>query len=79
MSGCAGGKSAPCQQAGSRKRRNWAGLRQKWKLLGLFEIDQQHEFYPLTSMMKEGLATAAQIPLDQDAPVSTSQSTRLAC
>ncbi|XP_029693442.1 phosphatidylinositol 4-phosphate 5-kinase-like protein 1 isoform X5 [Takifugu rubripes] len=72
MSGCAGGRFAPRQQAGSKKRRNWAGLRQKWKLLGLFEIDQQHEFYPLTSMMKEGLATAAQNPPDQDAPTELS-------
>uniref|UniRef100_A0A3P8WPL9 Phosphatidylinositol-4-phosphate 5-kinase like 1 n=1 Tax=Cynoglossus semilaevis TaxID=244447 RepID=A0A3P8WPL9_CYNSE len=38
----------------------WGGLRQQWKLLGLFEIDQQHEFYSLTCMMKEGLAAAVQ-------------------
>lgn len=44
----------------TRRRRRWGGLRQQWKLLGLFEIDQQHEFYSLTCMMKEGLAAAVQ-------------------
>uniref|UniRef100_A0A8C2AWS3 Phosphatidylinositol-4-phosphate 5-kinase-like 1 n=1 Tax=Cyprinus carpio TaxID=7962 RepID=A0A8C2AWS3_CYPCA len=43
------------------KRRRWGRLRQQWKLLGLFEIDQQHEFYSLTCMMKEGLCAAVQI------------------
>uniref|UniRef100_A0A1A8V846 Phosphatidylinositol-4-phosphate 5-kinase-like 1 n=1 Tax=Nothobranchius furzeri TaxID=105023 RepID=A0A1A8V846_NOTFU len=38
----------------------WGGLRQQWKLLGLFEIDQNHEFYSLTCMMKEGLFAAIQ-------------------
>ncbi|KAG7480544.1 hypothetical protein MATL_G00057310 [Megalops atlanticus] len=46
------------------KRRLWGGLRQQWKLLGLFEIDQQHEFYGLTRMMKEGLAAAVQNTID---------------
>ncbi|XP_056259491.1 phosphatidylinositol 4-phosphate 5-kinase-like protein 1 [Seriola aureovittata] len=48
----------------SVKRRRWGGLRQQWKLLGLFEIDQQHEFYGLTCMMKEGLAAAIQSTID---------------
>ncbi|XP_039515854.1 phosphatidylinositol 4-phosphate 5-kinase-like protein 1 isoform X1 [Pimephales promelas] len=42
------------------KRKRWGGLRQQLKLLGLFEIDQQHEFYSLTCMMKEGLSAAVQ-------------------
>ncbi|XP_041667205.1 phosphatidylinositol 4-phosphate 5-kinase-like protein 1 isoform X2 [Cheilinus undulatus] len=46
------------------KRRRWGGLRQQWKLLGLFEIDPQHEFYGLTCMMKDGLAKATQISID---------------
>ncbi|KAJ8379563.1 hypothetical protein SKAU_G00003410 [Synaphobranchus kaupii] len=46
------------------KRRLWGGLRQQWKLLGLFEIDQQHEFYSLTQMMKEGLSAAVQNTID---------------
>ncbi|XP_047426324.1 phosphatidylinositol 4-phosphate 5-kinase-like protein 1 [Mugil cephalus] len=48
------------QHSGTVKMRRWGGLRQQWKLLGLFEIDQQHEFYSLTCMMKEGLAAAIQ-------------------
>ncbi|XP_053196483.1 phosphatidylinositol 4-phosphate 5-kinase-like protein 1 [Scomber japonicus] len=48
------------QHSGTVKRRRWGGLRQQWKLLGLFEIDQHHEFYSLTCMMKEGLAAAIQ-------------------
>uniref|UniRef100_A0A3B4F2J5 Phosphatidylinositol-4-phosphate 5-kinase like 1 n=1 Tax=Pundamilia nyererei TaxID=303518 RepID=A0A3B4F2J5_9CICH len=51
-------------QQRSMKRRRWGGLRQQWKLLGLFEIDQQHEFYSLTCMMKEGLAAAIQSTID---------------
>lgn len=51
-------------RSGTVKRRRWGGLRQQWKLLGLFEIDQQHEFYGLTCMMKEGLAAAIQTTID---------------
>ncbi|XP_031731633.1 phosphatidylinositol 4-phosphate 5-kinase-like protein 1 isoform X1 [Anarrhichthys ocellatus] len=54
------GMSGHRQHSGTVKRRLWGGLRQQWKLLGLFEIDQQHEFYSLTCMMKEGLAAATQ-------------------
>ncbi|XP_007575148.1 phosphatidylinositol 4-phosphate 5-kinase-like protein 1 [Poecilia formosa] len=48
----------PSQRSATVKRRRWGGLRQQWKLLGLFEIDQQHDFYGLTCRMKEGLAAA---------------------
>jgi len=52
------------------KRKRWGGLRQQLKLLGLFEIDQQHEFYSLTCMMKEGLSAAVQNnPLRVSIPV----------
>lgn len=68
--------SAPSQAGSWRRRRRWAGLRQKWKLLGLFEIDQQHEFYTLTSLMKEGLATASQNPPEEEQPVSSSSENR---
>uniref|UniRef100_A0A667WKP8 Phosphatidylinositol-4-phosphate 5-kinase like 1 n=1 Tax=Myripristis murdjan TaxID=586833 RepID=A0A667WKP8_9TELE len=54
----------PSNPFGKVKRRRWGGLRQQWKLLGLFEIDQQHEFYSLTCMMKEGLAAAVQNSID---------------
>lgn len=61
----------------ARKRRRWGGLRQQWKLLGLFEIDQQHEFYALTCMMKEGLAAVSQ-KADSGAPtVSIGNDSRL--
>ncbi|XP_034152649.1 phosphatidylinositol 4-phosphate 5-kinase-like protein 1 isoform X4 [Esox lucius] len=55
------------------KRKMWGGLRQKWKLLGLFEIDQQHEFYSLTCMMKEGLSAAVQNAIDNPAPDELSE------
>ncbi|XP_060768247.1 phosphatidylinositol 4-phosphate 5-kinase-like protein 1 isoform X2 [Neoarius graeffei] len=55
------------------KRRVWGGLRQRWKLLGVFEIDQQHEFYPLTCMMKEGLAAAVQNTIDNPIPNELSE------
>ncbi|MEQ2194339.1 hypothetical protein XENOCAPTIV_027659 [Xenoophorus captivus] len=66
MSGAPGmpGRQQQQQRSGTVKRRRWGGLRQQWKLLGLFEIDQQHEFYSLTSMMKEGLAAAIQTTID---------------
>uniref|UniRef100_A0AAV2IZ72 PIPK domain-containing protein n=1 Tax=Knipowitschia caucasica TaxID=637954 RepID=A0AAV2IZ72_KNICA len=51
---------APARQQKTGKRRRWGGLRQQWQLLGLFQIDEQHEFYQLTCMMKQGLATAIQ-------------------
>ncbi|GAA6092475.1 phosphatidylinositol 4-phosphate 5-kinase-like protein 1 isoform X1 [Tachysurus ichikawai] len=50
------------------KRKGWGGLRQRWKLLGVFEIDPQHEFYLLTCMMKEGLAAAVQNTIDNPIP-----------
>uniref|UniRef100_A0A3B3ZH43 PIPK domain-containing protein n=1 Tax=Periophthalmus magnuspinnatus TaxID=409849 RepID=A0A3B3ZH43_9GOBI len=53
------------------KRRRWGGLRQQWQLLGLFQIDEQHEFYHLTCMMKEGLSAAIQRTSDPVPTVST--------
>ncbi|XP_076867877.1 phosphatidylinositol 4-phosphate 5-kinase-like protein 1 isoform X2 [Brachyhypopomus gauderio] len=50
------------------KTRVWRGLRQQWKLLGVFEIDQKHEFYALTTMMKEGLSAAVQNTIDNPIP-----------
>ncbi|XP_063792724.1 phosphatidylinositol 4-phosphate 5-kinase-like protein 1 isoform X1 [Pseudophryne corroboree] len=51
----------------SRRRRLFWKLRQRWKLLGLFEIDKEHEFYPLTCDLKEGLRDAIQDTIDTDA------------
>ncbi|XP_028830814.1 phosphatidylinositol 4-phosphate 5-kinase-like protein 1 isoform X2 [Denticeps clupeoides] len=61
------GRGGP-QRSRTGKRRRWGGLRQQWKLLGLFEIDQQHEFHGLTCMMKEGLSTAVQNTIDNAIP-----------
>ncbi|XP_052448764.1 phosphatidylinositol 4-phosphate 5-kinase-like protein 1 [Carassius gibelio] len=55
------------------KKRWWGRLRQQWKLLGLFEIDQQHEFYSLTCMMKEGLYAAVQNTIDNPLPDELSE------
>ncbi|XP_051951714.1 phosphatidylinositol 4-phosphate 5-kinase-like protein 1 [Xyrauchen texanus] len=55
------------------KRRRWGGLRQQWKMLGLFEIDQQHEFYSLTCMMKEGLCATMQNTIDNPLPDELSE------
>ncbi|XP_006640846.3 phosphatidylinositol 4-phosphate 5-kinase-like protein 1 isoform X1 [Lepisosteus oculatus] len=54
---------APRRSRTVRRRLLWR-LRQQWKLLGLFEIDQEHEFYALTCMMKEGLSAAVQNTID---------------
>ncbi|XP_069465207.1 phosphatidylinositol 4-phosphate 5-kinase-like protein 1 [Ambystoma mexicanum] len=56
--------STGSRKSRNRKRRIFWRLRQKWKLLGLFEIDQEHEFYSLTSMLKEGLRDAVQDSID---------------
>ncbi|XP_030062218.1 phosphatidylinositol 4-phosphate 5-kinase-like protein 1 [Microcaecilia unicolor] len=47
------------------KHRLFMKLRQKWKLLGLFEIDGDHEFYNLTCSLKEGLRAALQASIDK--------------
>ncbi|KAM4696847.1 phosphatidylinositol 4-phosphate 5-kinase-like protein 1 isoform 2-T2 [Rhinophrynus dorsalis] len=51
----------------TRPRRLFWRLRQRWKLLGLFEIDKDHEFYPLTCDLKEGLRQAIQDTIRSDA------------
>nr|XP_057913047.1 phosphatidylinositol 4-phosphate 5-kinase-like protein 1 [Doryrhamphus excisus] len=48
------------KHSSTAKRQRWQGLRRQWELLGLFEITQQHEFYNLTRMIKEGLSTSIQ-------------------
>lgn len=71
------GMSGHHQRSGTRKSRRWGGLRQQWKLLGLFQIDQQHEFYSLTCMMKEGLAAALQNTIENAPTVSTDHQRKL--
>ncbi|XP_061656350.1 phosphatidylinositol 4-phosphate 5-kinase-like protein 1 isoform X2 [Phyllopteryx taeniolatus] len=52
------------KHSGTLKRKRWGGLRRRWELLGLFEIDQHHQFYSLTCMMKEGLSASIQTTVD---------------
>ncbi|XP_056444215.1 phosphatidylinositol 4-phosphate 5-kinase-like protein 1 isoform X1 [Gadus chalcogrammus] len=54
----------PSATVKTRRRKRWGGLRQKWKMLGLFPIDPEHEFHGLTCMMKDGLAAAIQSTVD---------------
>ncbi|XP_034025542.1 phosphatidylinositol 4-phosphate 5-kinase-like protein 1 [Thalassophryne amazonica] len=44
----------------STRRRRWWQLRQRWRMLGVFEIDQDHEFYHLTAVIKEGMQASIQ-------------------
>ncbi|KAE8583189.1 hypothetical protein XENTR_v10020457 [Xenopus tropicalis] len=54
----------------TRHRRLFWNLRQRWKLLGLFEIDQEHEFYPLTCDLKQGLKQAIQESIHSDTTIA---------
>lgn len=63
-----------CRSRAAR-RKLWGSLRQKWRMLGLFEINQEHDFYSLTCLMKEGLHSAVQTSIDKPAPVSKTQIT----
>ncbi|KAM7366930.1 hypothetical protein PAMP_014865 [Pampus punctatissimus] len=47
----------------SRQRRWWR-LRQRWRMLGVFEINPEHEFYHLTSMIKEGIHASIQTTMN---------------
>ncbi|KAI1882457.1 hypothetical protein AGOR_G00250950 [Albula goreensis] len=57
----------------SRGQRLWGGLRQQWRLLGVFEINEQHPFHGLTCMMKEGLSAAVQNTIDNPPPDELSE------
>ena len=59
--------------------RQWQGLRQRWGMLGLFEIKQDHEFYDLTSVMKEGLHAAVQPSVENPPPVRDKRKKYLTC
>ncbi|XP_055516153.1 phosphatidylinositol 4-phosphate 5-kinase-like protein 1 [Leucoraja erinacea] len=60
----AGAQDANMNRRTYTKRKFLWRARQKWKLLGLFEIDQDHEFYSFTCMLKEGLTAAVQVSID---------------
>ena len=70
LKGLSGGPRQPSATVKTRRRKRWGGLRQKWKMLGLFPIDSQHEFHGLTCMMKDGLAAAIQSTIDTPPTVS---------
>uniref|UniRef100_A0A667Y1P9 Phosphatidylinositol-4-phosphate 5-kinase like 1 n=1 Tax=Myripristis murdjan TaxID=586833 RepID=A0A667Y1P9_9TELE len=53
------------------RRRRWWHLRQRWRMLGVFEIDSEHEFYHLTTIIKEGILSALQSSMDTPRPVRT--------
>ncbi|XP_048100422.1 phosphatidylinositol 4-phosphate 5-kinase-like protein 1 isoform X2 [Alosa alosa] len=55
------------RRSGTVDRRLWARLTRRWRLLGLFEIGEDHEFYNLTVMMKDGLSAALESAVDQPA------------
>uniref|UniRef100_UPI00398F7B33 phosphatidylinositol 4-phosphate 5-kinase-like protein 1 isoform X2 n=1 Tax=Pristiophorus japonicus TaxID=55135 RepID=UPI00398F7B33 len=57
-------QDASMNQRSAAKRKFLWRARQKWKLLGLFEIDRDHEFYEFTCMLKEGLTAAVQVSID---------------
>ncbi|XP_067430037.1 phosphatidylinositol 4-phosphate 5-kinase-like protein 1 isoform X1 [Thunnus thynnus] len=46
------------------RRRRWWHLRQRWRMLGVFEINSEHEFYHLTTMIKEGMHASIQTSMD---------------
>ncbi|KAJ3603512.1 hypothetical protein NHX12_028257 [Muraenolepis orangiensis] len=50
--------------SGAARRRRWWQLKQQWSMLGVFEIDQEHEFHSLTCAMKTGLQAALLNPPD---------------
>ncbi|KAM6965372.1 phosphatidylinositol 4-phosphate 5-kinase-like protein 1 [Aplochiton taeniatus] len=45
--------------------RTWQDIRKKCKMLGVFEVNHEHEFYNLTCMMKEGLRSTVQTSVDE--------------
>ncbi|XP_068770917.1 phosphatidylinositol 4-phosphate 5-kinase-like protein 1 [Struthio camelus] len=51
-----------CHRA--RRRRLFWRLHQQWKLLGVFEINAEHEFYGLTCRLRAGLGAATQAAID---------------
>ncbi|XP_070821069.1 phosphatidylinositol 4-phosphate 5-kinase-like protein 1 [Chaetodon trifascialis] len=55
-------KAAGSSRAATQRR--WWHLRQEWRMLGVFEINREHEFYHLTAMIKEGMHTSIQTTMD---------------
>lgn len=62
-----GRKRAPA----SSRRAEWWRLRQRWRMIGVFEIDPEHEFYQLTTTIKEGMQHVIQTCVDGEPQVSS--------
>ncbi|KAM3867771.1 phosphatidylinositol 4-phosphate 5-kinase-like protein 1 [Diretmus argenteus] len=54
--------------SGATRRRRWWHLRQRWRMLGVFEIHAEHQFYHLTSVIKDGIHAAIQTGVDMPGP-----------
>ncbi|KAJ0019067.1 hypothetical protein NQD34_006636 [Periophthalmus magnuspinnatus] len=52
----------------ARRRRRWWHLRQQWSMLGVFEISADHEFFRLTTFIKEGTRVSIQKGVVSDRP-----------
>ncbi|XP_029294655.1 phosphatidylinositol 4-phosphate 5-kinase-like protein 1 [Cottoperca gobio] len=55
------------------RRRRWWHLRQRWRMVGVSEVNPEHEFYHLTAMIKEGMHASIQTTVDtsgQDTPAA---------
>ncbi|CAB1428620.1 unnamed protein product [Pleuronectes platessa] len=50
--------------SGATRQRVWWRLRQQWRMLGVFEINPEHEFYYLTCVIKEGMQAVIQASMD---------------
>ncbi|CAL9707694.1 unnamed protein product [Knipowitschia caucasica] len=58
---------APVSRA-ARRRLRWWDIRQQWSMLGVFEITADHEFFRLTTFIKEGARVSIQKGLISEAP-----------
>uniref|UniRef100_A0A665TXW1 Phosphatidylinositol-4-phosphate 5-kinase like 1 n=1 Tax=Echeneis naucrates TaxID=173247 RepID=A0A665TXW1_ECHNA len=54
----------PTGASTTARRRYWWQLRRRWRMLGVFEINPEHEFFHLTSVMKEGMQALIQATMD---------------
>ncbi|XP_077161768.1 phosphatidylinositol 4-phosphate 5-kinase-like protein 1 isoform X2 [Paroedura picta] len=72
------GSTMQVNYADLRRRATWSRsgkfrhlwrIREEWKLLGFFEINESHEFYEFTCMLKEGLKVAVQ-PAEDNLPTA---------
>ncbi|XP_007557838.1 phosphatidylinositol 4-phosphate 5-kinase-like protein 1 [Poecilia formosa] len=60
------GKSSAGRTRAARRARWWQ-LTQRWRMVGVFEINTEHEFYSLTSLMKKGMQACIQATSNTEA------------